>query len=203
MNVEYHCKYDKLVSPDELKPHPKNANMHPEEQIEALCRFIRVSGWRQVITVSKRSGFIVAGMGRRLAAKKIGCDVPVVYQDFETEVDEIAYLLADNRLAELAITDDDALQSGLDFLEEEGFSLDDIGFESLDYAPPVVESDKLNDNPGQRMNRNDGAREVVAVGRFIGAASKELTLQLVEKLESIDDPNAAAEMVCKILIERL
>ena len=129
MEVEYHCKYDKLEDPDNLKPHPKNANMHPAEQIDALCRFIRVSGFRQPITVSKHSGFIVAGHARRASAKRIGCQCPVVYQDFDSEADEIAYLLADNHLAELSITDDDLLQSNLDLLDECGFDLSDIGFD--------------------------------------------------------------------------
>ena len=121
MNVEYHCKYDKLVNPDDLKPHPKNANMHPEKQIDALCKFIRVSGFRQPVTVSNLSGFIVAGHARRVASKRVGCKAPVVYQNFESESDELAYLLA--------ITDDSILQSNLDFLEENGFALEDIGFD--------------------------------------------------------------------------
>lgn len=129
MDIKYHCKYDELVKPDKLNPHPRNANMHPEEQIEALCRFIRVSGFRQPVTVSNLSGFIVAGHARRLAAKRVGCDCPVVRQDFEAESDEIAFLLADNRLAELATTDDDLMQSNLDFLDDTGFDLSDIGFD--------------------------------------------------------------------------
>jgi len=129
MKVEYHCRYDELVDPGELEPHPKNASVHPTEQIEALCRFIRVSGWRQVVTISNRSGFIVAGHARCVAAKRIGCQAPVVYQDFESDADEIAFLLADNRLAELAITDDDILQGNLDYLDGEGFDLGDIGFD--------------------------------------------------------------------------
>lgn len=130
MSIEYHCRYDEFVSPDKLKRHPKNAKVHPEEQIEALCRFIRVSGWRQVVTVSNRSGFVVAGNARALAAKSLGCDAPVVYQDFESEADEIAYLLADNRLAEMATTDDELLQSNLDFLDGAGFELGVIGFDN-------------------------------------------------------------------------
>jgi hypothetical protein len=149
MKIEYHCKYDELVDPDKLKPHPKNANMHPEEQIDALCRFIRVSGFRQPVTVSNLSGFIVAGHARRVASKRIGCKAPVVYQDFESEADELAYLLADNRLAELAVTDDTILQSNLDFLDDSGFDLADIGFDmdmesgdGADVFPPKTNGDE-------------------------------------------------------------
>jgi len=127
--IEYHCRYDELVDPGELIPNPKNPNLHPQEQIESLCRFIRVSGWRQVVTVSSRSGYVVSGHARLIAAKAIGCKVPVVSQGFESEADEIAFLLADNRLAELAITDDVIFQSNLEFLTGDGFNVEDFGLD--------------------------------------------------------------------------
>ena len=163
MNIEYHCKYDDLVNPDDLKSHPKNANMHPEEQIEALSRFIRVSGFRQPVTVSKRSDFIVAGHARKVAAKRVGCKVPVVYQDFDSEVDEIAYLLADNRLAELAITDDEKLQNNLDFLDGNEFELGDIGFD-LDIDLGLGDSQESgdgSDSPAQERAAMDEVRVFV------------------------------------------
>lgn len=161
MGIEYHCKYDKLVDPAELKPHPKNPNIHPQEQIDALCRFIRVSGWRQVVTVSNRSGFIVAGNGRRAAALTLPCKAPVVYQDFESEADEIAYLLADNRFAELAITDDDMLQSDLDLLDESGFDLGDIGFDvDIDFSPDEAPAEGGAATERQQSTHETGLDEV-------------------------------------------
>lgn len=62
------CAHDEIVDTLKLVPNPKNPNKHPQEQIELLTRIIKATGWRQPITVSKRSGFVVKGHGRLLAA---------------------------------------------------------------------------------------------------------------------------------------
>ena len=97
--------------------------------MDALILFIRRSGWRQPIVVSALSGLIVAGHARRIAAIELGCDCPVVHQEFETQTDELAFLLADNRLAELAVIDDDILQSDIDILTNDGWVVGEIGFD--------------------------------------------------------------------------
>ena len=110
MTTAIHCAYDKLVPLDELKPHPKNPNTHPKRQIDLLAEIIRRQGWRAPVVVSKRSGFIVSGHGRLLAAKSAGLQsAPVNFQDFATEEAELEHLLADNKIAELAEMDGGAL----------------------------------------------------------------------------------------------
>ena len=53
--------------------------------------------------MSKRSGFIVKGHGRLAAALLEGVkEAPVDYQNYTTEAEEYAVLVADNRIAELA-----------------------------------------------------------------------------------------------------
>ena len=89
-----------------LVPNPKNPNQHPDSQIQLLGRIIRQTGWRQPITVSKRSGFIVKGHGRLSAALLEGIkEAPVDYQNYTNDAEEYADLVADNRIAELAETD--------------------------------------------------------------------------------------------------
>lgn len=107
---EIHCSYDELVEVALLVPHPRNPNTHPDRQIELLAKIIGSQGWRAPITVSKRSGFIIRGHGRLMAAQKLGLDqAPVDYQDYNTEAEEWADLVADNRIAELAKMDEDEL----------------------------------------------------------------------------------------------
>lgn len=97
------CAHDKIVDATALVPNPANPNFHPEEQIQLLGRIIRQAGWRQPITVSTRSGFIVKGHGRLEAALLEGMtEVPVDYQNYSSEAEEYADLVADNRLAELS-----------------------------------------------------------------------------------------------------
>lgn len=104
------CAFDELVPIERLVPNPRNPNQHPEAQVRLLAKVITHQGWRAPVVVSKRSGFIVAGHGRFEAAKVLGlATVPVDFQHFESEADEWAHLIADNRLTELAQRDDAAL----------------------------------------------------------------------------------------------
>ena len=108
--VPVFCAHDAIVDVAKLVPNPKNPNQHPDSQIQLLGRIIRQTGWRQPITVSKRSGFIVKGHGRLSAALLEGMkEAPVDYQNYTTEAEEYADLVADNRIAELAETDNQLL----------------------------------------------------------------------------------------------
>ena len=108
--VPVFCAHDKIVAVEKLIPNPKNPNQHPDSQIQLLGRIIRQAGWRQPITVSKRSGFIVKGHGRLAAALLEGMkEAPVDYQNYTSEAEEYADLVADNRIAELAETDNKLL----------------------------------------------------------------------------------------------
>lgn len=104
--VPVFCAHDEIVPIEKLIPNPKNPNKHPDEQIQLLGRIIRQTGWRQPITVSTRSGFIVKGHGRLLAAQLEGLtEAPVDYQNYASEAEEYADLTADNRIAELSEID--------------------------------------------------------------------------------------------------
>lgn len=101
-----HCAYDELVSIEKLVPHPKNRNQHSEEQIERLASILEYQGIRKPCVVSKRSGFMTTWHGRLLAAKYAKwTHVPVNYQDYDSEEQEYADLVADNAIAEWATLD--------------------------------------------------------------------------------------------------
>ena len=108
--VPVYCAHDALADVAKLVPNPRNPNTHPDNQIQLLGRIIRQTGWRQPITVSTRSGFIVKGHGRLAAALLEGVkEVPVDYQNYASEAEEYADLVADNRIAELAEIDNKML----------------------------------------------------------------------------------------------
>lgn len=108
--VPVYCAHDSIVDVTALVPNPKNPNTHPDNQIQLLGRIIRQAGWRQPITVSNRSGFIVKGHGRLAAALLEGLkEVPVDYQSYASEAEEYADLVADNRIAELSEIDNKML----------------------------------------------------------------------------------------------
>lgn len=100
---EIHCSDRELRDPAALIAHPKNPNRHPAEQIRLLAKIINHQGWRNLIVVSARSGFVISVHGRLMAAKLLGATaVRVDVQEFATEADKWAPLVADNRIAELA-----------------------------------------------------------------------------------------------------
>lgn len=116
--TDVYCAHSQMVEIEKVVPNPRNPNKHSEKQIALLSKIIAAQGWRAPITVSTRSGFIVRGHGRLLAARKLGlAEVPVDYQAYETEAAEWADLIADNRLSELSETDDLLLK---DLLQELG-----------------------------------------------------------------------------------
>ena len=103
-----------MVPIHEVVPNKKNPNKHSKEQVAAIAKNIERFGWRVPITVSRRSGLIVRGHGRFFAAKLLGADqVPVVVQDYDSAAEEWTDLIADNKLAEMASTDDDLMAAML------------------------------------------------------------------------------------------
>ncbi len=131
--MKINCSYTKLVPVEELVKHPKNPNTHTSKQIELLAKIIKSQGFRSPIVVSKRSGFIVKGHGRLESAIKAGLkEVPVDVQEYKSEAEEYADMIADNRIAELSEMSSDTLLDLIGELEEVDFDVDLTGFEQQD-----------------------------------------------------------------------
>lgn len=104
--MEIQSKDISLVEVEKIVENPKNANRHSIEQIKRLEKLIEFQGFRNPLIVSNRTGFLVVGHGRLEAAKNLGMGkVPVIYQDFENEAQEYAYLISDNEIARWAELD--------------------------------------------------------------------------------------------------
>lgn len=122
------------LSPSQLKPYPGNARTHSRKQRQAIAKSIKRFGFTNPILVNDQFE-IIAGHGRWLAARDCGLQtVPVVVLSSMSEADRRAYIIADNKLAELARWDGDLLAVELqgllnlqyDDLELTGFSLGEI-----------------------------------------------------------------------------
>jgi ParB-like chromosome segregation protein Spo0J len=139
--IDVWCRFDEAKDITTLIPNPRNPNTHGDKQIALLAKIIRNQGWRQPITVSNRSGFIVKGHGRLAAAKMLQVEqVPVEFQDYATEADEYADLIADNRIAELAEIDAMKLEGLLtDETIFEGFDMDLTGFTEDQIKPLEID----------------------------------------------------------------
>ncbi len=123
------CSHDALIAIEEAVPNPRNPNQHSEQQADVLGNIIQATGWRQPITISKRSDFITKGHGRLLAAQRKGWkQVPADFQEYATEAEEWSDLIADNRLAELSTIDNERL---MDLIKEIG---DDVPMELTGFS---------------------------------------------------------------------
>jgi hypothetical protein len=160
-----HCSFLELRDPASLTPHPRNPNRHSERQIEMLSRIIRHQGWRNPIVVSARSGFIIAGHGRLAAALRLGLEkVPVDSQHFESEADEWAHLVADNRIAELADMDQEGLGDLLrDLGEVDDFDLGLCGFSEAEIDRMLSDPDDTDD-----ISEGSDASESASLLKFDG-----------------------------------
>ncbi len=132
--MKVHCPHDRLVSIDELKSHPRNRNVHPADQIAALAKILEYQGMRYPIKVSKRSGYVTSGHGRIMAAKLLKwTELPVSFQDYDSEEMEYADVQADNAIASWAELDLSGIHKDLpDF---EPFDIDLMGIRGFSFEP--------------------------------------------------------------------
>ena len=93
-------KIEKLPT-DKLIPYARNAKKHDAAQVSKLAGSIREFGFNNPVLIDKDNG-IIAGHGRVLAAQQLGlADVPCIRLGHLTDNQRKAYILADNRLAEI------------------------------------------------------------------------------------------------------
>lgn len=121
-----------LLAPVEsVNQHPMNPN---NGDVDVVVESIQRNGFRDAITVSTRDGlnYIVEGHTRYAAVLSLGgTEIPVVWQDFATEKDEIRYLLAHNRTNRLGKDDLATLHDALATLDEEQYGLVGTGFDDM------------------------------------------------------------------------
>ena len=136
---------------DDVKPYPNNPRNN-DDAVEYVANSIREFGWQQPIVVDT-DGTIIAGHTRHKAAKLLGMDtVPVVVADNLTPAQVNAYRLADNKVAEAATWDMEALS-----VELEGLEID-FDMTMFDFDVKELQIDASGDWFESR-ERNDTSRE--------------------------------------------
>lgn len=115
--------------PSELSPYGSNARTHTPEQIEKIAASIQEFGFINPIIIDANNG-VIAGHARLQAAQSIGlASVPVLRVEHLTEAQKRAYIIADNRLAEIGTDwDVELLQQELADLGDLGLDLELMGF---------------------------------------------------------------------------
>ena len=133
------------IATAELIPYARNARTHSPSQVAGIAGSIREFGFNNPVLIDQDNG-IIAGHGRVLAAQQLGlATVPCLRLGHLTKTQRKAYILADNRLAELAGWDTEMLA-----LEIADLRLDDVDLELLGF-----DDDALVDLLGQVATDTD------------------------------------------------
>ncbi len=128
-----------LLTPiSQLKQFPINYNKHPPAQIQRLIQSIEQFGWVKPIAANTQNE-ILAGHGMFLAAQKAGyTHTPVIFYSLD-DVNSKGYVVADNRLSQLAEPDGIILQGLLDdLIQVPEFDIEATGFD-LDRLDNMLE----------------------------------------------------------------
>ena len=184
------CSFTDILPIEKAVPNPRNPNKHPDSQIELLAKIIKGQGWRTSITVSRRSGYIVRGHARWKAANLLGLEsVPVDYQDYGTEAQEWADLIADNRVAELANIDFPMLKDLLTEIDTGEIDMDLTGFTApaleelmTQYNPNLLVGESLNGS--NNRNAVSHTTTIVSFGTFAGTVDVETVDRIQEMIKA-------------------
>ena len=137
------------VAIDKLMPWADNPRIN-EHAVEDVAKSIQRFGFASPIIARTENNEVIAGHTRLKAAIKLGLDrVPVRFMDLDP-ADARMLALADNRVAELADWDDDALAAILKELDADGLDLDGLGWDDDALAdllaPDPLEPDGTEDD---------------------------------------------------------
>lgn len=143
---------------------PKNPRQHSRKQIRQIAASIEAFGFNVPVLVDQDLK-VIAGHGRILACQHLGwAEVPTIQLDHLTPAQARAFMIADNRLTEIAQWDDRLLAEQLKELSalELDFSLEVTGFEmgeidlrigSMDEVQEPDEADTVPEPTGPAISR--------------------------------------------------
>ena len=164
------------VSRGLLKPYERNAKIHSEEQVKKIADSIKEFGFVNPVLID-RDYNIIAGHGRVMAAKKLEMEsVPCVFVEGLTEAQRKAYILADNRLGELADWDMDLVNMELEALNDMDFDISLTGFEMPEIK--VEDSEIIEDDAPEEVDTRCKIGDLWQMGehRLICGDSTDITV---------------------------
>jgi DNA modification methylase len=144
---------------EELQVDPKNPRLHSKRQTQQIADSITAFGFNVPFLVDRDSR-LIAGHGRLSACKLLNIKlVPTICLEHLSKNQARAFMIADNRLAEIATWDDQLLAEELKNLSELDldFSLEATGFE-------IGEIDvMLEESAGQPVDGENSAEQIPEV----------------------------------------
>lgn len=145
-----------VIKIDDYQHHPHNYNGHPKEQIRRIQASLDEFGQGRSIVVWRN--YVLAGHGVYESAKQLGWEYLAArkYPDDWEETKALAYLAADNRLAELGDPDMEALARTLAEIRENDLDLlYAVGYTDDEYRDLI--EDLTGEKPGAAVQDREPA----------------------------------------------
>ena len=140
---------------DDLILYENNAKIHSEYQVDLIAKSIKEFGFINPVLIDENKN-VIAGHGRIEAAKVLKMKtVPTITIEGLDEIERRAYILADNRLSELAEWDDKLIAVELKELKESNFDTDITGFLYDDIDFSFLDADNDQAAPKQPKEQKD------------------------------------------------
>jgi hypothetical protein len=171
---------------DSVTPDPKNAREHNTRNVEAVKRSLGAFKQQKPIVVGE-DGVVIAGNGTLLAAKELGWTHIAAVRSALNKNNRTAFAVADNRTAELAGWDYEALSMHMkDLTTVDGFDVTLTGFAeheiqpmligewkppAIDETPIGTETEKIH-SPGNMLRVEFNQEQMVVVQRAVDAVRK-------------------------------
>jgi len=147
-----------LVPIDSLTFDPSNVRKHGEQNLATIKASLNRFGQQKPIVVDA-NGVVRAGNGTLAAAKALGWKEIAVVRSTLAGSEATAYAIADNRTAELAEWDEDALAETLSALQcEDEALLDAAGFDAAELSKMIdgmaeVTEDEVPEPPAEPITK--------------------------------------------------
>ena len=151
---------------DELIPYENNAKIHGPDQIEQLRRSLREFGFVSPVLIDEDKN-LIAGHGRVEAARAEGMtEVPYVTVSELSKAQRRAYIIADNRLAEMGEWDAARLKFEMEELSSLSFDTSLTGFTMVEVSDGLLNIDSNSQShsckTAQRILRIDDQQVIMS-----------------------------------------
>jgi len=123
-----------LADINDLIPYINNARTHDDKQVAQIAASIKEFGFLAPVIISSDNS-ILCGHGRYYAAQKLGLKkIPCIKEEYLTESQRKAYIIADNKLSLNAGWDEELLRVEIEVLQGEDFDVSLTGFDEKEIA---------------------------------------------------------------------